>query len=613
MKQVLKLEQPADNKLSVLFSLCDEANSLNNKEVQHYATEAYALAKEINDPLQQSLAAYYVAFALQKAGLLDSSLQIVQAQLSNLKKNKSIKTYRRFLHLNSTLFVRSNKYKEGIDGFYNLLRNSEESKDTIYQVIAKRGIGWVNMEMSNYPEALKWSHNALNTAHTLIAEKEYAVIYSNIAAIFNNMERYDSGEYYINKAIIAARKYYNLSALANALNIKAGVLMPTNRMTEAEQSLKEALGIRKMIGDPYYILSDMNQLAEYYLMNKQSDKAIEICKQGIDSATHYDIPAKLYMFYHTLSLSYKAAGDMKNYSNTLEAIIALNDTMYKKNTSEALAEIQAKYNLQKKDNIIIRQQFALARNNYFFYGLFILSALISVFAAVIFFNYRKKQKFKLAYLLEDEKRQSVNAIKDAEERERKRIAADLHDNLGVYAASIASNIEYITNMSDAENKAVAMRELKTNSQSMVSQLSDTIWALKKDELSLTNISDRLKIFIQRIQVSYPHINIEVREDIINDLKLPPSQAFHLFCIMQEAVTNALKHSNCSEIIVVMRGDKNWDVSIADNGTGIPDEKKAATGNGLSNMKMRAEASGYNIEWINTEPRGTVVCITSTTN
>ncbi|MEI9809577.1 MAG: hypothetical protein WDO16_17855 [Bacteroidota bacterium] len=120
------------------------------------------------------------------------------------------------------------------------------------------------------------------------------------------------------------------------------------------------------------------------------------------------------------------------------------------------------------------------------------------------------------------------------------MAADLHDNLGAYAASIASNIDHLSFKDGSAGNAVPLQELRNNSQAIVSQLGDTIWALKKDALSLTAISDRLKVFIQRIQPSYPDVTIDVMEKIETDHLLPPSQAFHLFQISQEAINNAIK-------------------------------------------------------------------------
>lgn len=580
----------------------------------HYGALALELSRQ-KKQADTAEAYYYYAFALQKNGMPDSALQIAGQLLQQLEQQKRSeeRIYRRFLHLKGTLMVRKEQYKDGIAAFYKLLNNSEHKRDTLYQLIAKRGLGWVYMEINNYPQALKWSHEALQTDKFNTNEKEHAVIYSNMAAMFNNTNHFDSAEYYGEKAILIARKYNNLVALANALNIQVGYLMATNRNPEAEQSLKDALVIRSIIGDPYYIVSDMGQMAEYYELTNEPAKSVALAKQAIDTAVKYNINAKLPFLYKLLARAYRASGDLKNYSATLERLIALNDSLYKKNTADALAEIQGKYDVQKKNNIIIRQQFELTRQNYILYGTMLLAILFIVFSTILFRNFRKKQKLRMAYLLATEKQQSYQAVREAEENERKRIAADLHDSLGVYAASIASNIEYIKH-NDTKPTDTVLQELSANSQAIVSQLSDTIWALKKDSLSLTDISDRLKIFIQRIQKSHSNIHIDVRENISSNIQLPPSQAFHLFCIMQEAVTNAIRHSNGNEITVDIQSNGSWLVTVNDNGSGFK-PGSSSEGNGLANMRARAQESGWAISWSTGGKNGTVVKISplTTTN
>ncbi|MEP6700204.1 MAG: ATP-binding protein, partial [Bacteroidota bacterium] len=195
----------------------------------------------------------------------------------------------------------------------------------------------------------------------------------------------------------------------------------------------------------------------------------------------------------------------------------------------------------------------------------------------------------------------------AEENERKRIAADLHDNLGAYAAAIASNVSHIQ---QAGNNEAALNELNINAQSIVSQLNDTIWVLKKDNLSLTAISDRIKTFIQRIRFSYPDINIDVTEHINTDMLLPPGQAFNLYQIIKEAISNAVKHSLSKNVRVYFESEKEWKVFISDDGTGISEpDKLQANGNGLSNMRKRTKESGWQIDWLENKPQGTQVLIT----
>jgi signal transduction histidine kinase len=191
------------------------------------------------------------------------------------------------------------------------------------------------------------------------------------------------------------------------------------------------------------------------------------------------------------------------------------------------------------------------------------------------------------------------------QQERERISRDLHDNLGAYAAAIAANVSKAKETSDDSG---ILEELQNNSQAIINQLNDTIWALNREAISLTAISDRFKIFLQKIQPSYPHIMMAVKEYILTDTKLSPAHALHLFRIMQEAVNNAARHSNCKQITISINSNSICLVSITDDGKGIKMDAEKTPGNGLKNMKERASEAGWEIKWENQKPQGTQVMI-----
>jgi signal transduction histidine kinase len=194
------------------------------------------------------------------------------------------------------------------------------------------------------------------------------------------------------------------------------------------------------------------------------------------------------------------------------------------------------------------------------------------------------------------------------QQERERISRDLHDNLGAYAAAIASNVSAIQNSQSDKN---VLYQLKNNSQSIITQLNDTIWALNKEAISLTAVSDRFKIFLQKIQPNYPDIHITVEENILNDQTLSPANALHLFRIMQESVNNALRHSECSNVIVQINSGDAWNVIIKDDGKGFTGlNEKPVKGNGLKNIQSRGEETGWKIHWKSAYPKGTELTISS---
>jgi signal transduction histidine kinase len=154
-----------------------------------------------------------------------------------------------------------------------------------------------------------------------------------------------------------------------------------------------------------------------------------------------------------------------------------------------------------------------------------------------------------------------------------------------------------------------LRMLKNNVQDMITQLNDSIWALNKKEVRLTAISDRFKVFVQKLEHAYPAIDISYDEEIALDRVLSPFQALHLFRMMQEALNNALRHSRSSIIHIMMfSNDELMQASISDNGIGM--DASGTEGNGIHNLKTRAKESGWHAEWINNKDRGTSVIITT---
>ena len=192
--------------------------------------------------------------------------------------------YLSFIGAKVGLLIKANHYKESFATCYLLLNESEKSKDTVSQLLALNDLGWVNMEMDQNQEAIGFLRTALQNPATRNIEKygEYvSFIYSNIAAAYTSINKNDSAEYFINKAISLARKFENLTSLANALAIKADIMSATNRNKKAEDELIEVVNIRKKIGDPFFIVSDMNQLAVYYYHNNQPQKGIAVSRKEL--------------------------------------------------------------------------------------------------------------------------------------------------------------------------------------------------------------------------------------------------------------------------------------------------------------------------------------------
>ena len=629
LKKSLHLSKDETNRLNILLSLCEEYQSLNRDTLYAYAIEARDLAAAQKNKKKVSLAALALANAYMQWGWVDSALASIEPEipLNAVTDPSSRDIYFKLTRQKAMCYGNKSDFEKALAILFPVLGEAEKYKDTLHMGGIMNTIGSIAIGREEPEEALKWilKATAFSTAGTKY-DPVLAAVYVNAANAYNRIGKIDSAFYYIKKGIPICRKIENLNYLATALRVQTNLMTKKGKLQEAEASLKEMFSIRVLTSGGGFFVDDNLELADFYANTGQLDKAIALCKKQLQTGNIYDTtgnesvtftndPKMRLAYFQALSRYYRQANMLPEYQETLEQLLAAKDSFYVANSAQAIADAEAKYEVQKKENTILQQKYGLQRKNFFIYGAFGLLALALITVYFIFRDYRRRQRLKMTLALAEEKRITINAVKAAEEKERVRIAADLHDNLGSYAASLSSNLGYIQPLDKESAMSNAFRELNNNSNAIISELNDTIWVLKKEALSLTAISDRIKVFISRIQKSYPDMNIEVEEQIETDHQLPSSQAFHLYRVLQEAINNALKHSKGKNIKVRITGENNWNVSVADDGTGIDlsNESAGGGGNGLNNMKERCKEAGWEISWQKTDSGGTIVKISPTTN
>ncbi len=621
LRATLAQETEPRQRLDLLLRLCEKHSSINKDSLYRYATEATSLSAMQKDDLLKSKASVALIYACIKTGNTDSAATLIDA---TLPKNPVTDPARRNIYFElmaqkADCYGDASNYTEALQLLYNLVAEAERYKDSLVMAKNMNTIAVINYNIDDVPDAFNWYFKGIsNTSADPKFDAVKGALYINLSDAYRWVEKLDSAEYYINLAIPLCEKAENLFYLSNALRVKSSVYKKLKKLPEAEEMMLRSIAISEKITGPKLFSNEKLALAQLYRTTGKVPKAIEMLKAALaaDSASHIkdavSIDRLRIEYYTALARCYQDIGDTKNYTSILENIIKEKDKFYEANSAQAIAELKTKYDLQKKESTIIKQQLDITQKNYLFYGTLSLLAFAAILGFLLFKNYRRKAQLKTEQLLYKEKVASLHAIKIAEENERKRIAADLHDNLGAYAASIVSNLDQIALQQQETKNLVPFQELRNNSKAIVSQLGDTIWALKTDELSLTAISDRVKVFIQRLQPSYPDISMEVNENISTDHILPALQAFHLMRIIQEAINNALKHSRCRNISLSIAGDHSWNISISDDGIGFNAAAINSNGYGLHNMKSRAAEFGWKLEWVK-QPKGTSVVIAATTN
>ena len=608
LRHLISRSNDTEQKLTAIFELNEQA--ANADSLLPYIRLAERLAPGSRDKDAVAKTALCRAGYYARKNLIDSGMAIMDKLIAEHKNRKGKeKLYLSFLFFRAKLSDRANQYSKALAQLYEVLEMAEDLHDTLTLIQAKTGIGWVLIEMEQYSEALKWLYDARGTSPDKSFYENYGALYSNMAAAYNGLSNRDSALAYISKAIADARRNENLLFLATALSMQGRIFVDNGLSHLAEGPLNEVIGIRKKLNDPFYVVFDMSNLATYYAKNNQPAKGIALCYEGIHLAKQLGLPSQLLMVYRALAENYRAAGNEEAYGKTLEDIISIKDSFNNINSAKMLAEMHAANEARKQEKTITEQNLKLTIKNYILYG----SALFAIMAVVIgwlgFKNYKRRQKLKMELAIEKEKIMAAQAVRDAEEHERRRIAADLHDNLGAQANAILYSTELL--QQERQQSEVLVTDLHHTAKDMLTSLRETLWVLKNTDVTAADVWLRIINFTKQINRHYEHLNITTEGMAPPQVPLSSAKALNIVFVVQEAVNNAIRHASAGTISVTSEfSGSQWNIEVRDDGSGfdLAEANKKQESYGLSNMTQRALAAGFVLEINSTIRVGTCLAL-----
>lgn len=194
------------------------------------------------------------------------------------------------------------------------------------------------------------------------------------------------------------------------------------------------------------------------------------------------------------------------------------------------------------------------------------------------------------------------------ERERSRIAQDLHDELG----SSLTRISLLSGLlrADKDNPTqveVHAKKLSMSADQTVRALEEIVWAVRPGSDTLQSLVDYMTHFAGEL---FESSTTRLRLDVPQELPartLPPDVRHNIFLIVKETLTNTLKHAAAAEVqLQIKASPQSLEIIVADNGRGFDPHNKATAGrrNGLDNMQRRAAAVGGKINLSSTPGSGT---------
>jgi signal transduction histidine kinase len=294
--------------------------------------------------------------------------------------------------------------------------------------------------------------------------------------------------------------------------------------------------------------------------------------------------------------------------------IALKDSVYDARLKQQILDVQTQYEtdkleqdlyLVKKDKEVTEIKLHQRKTEIWL----LIFILISITGAGIFLFYRHQQRQKAAAnadrIREQEAR--INAVFQAQEEERRRIAKELHDGIGQTLGAIRMNYQGLAQKIDQPELVTELQKVEKmliNASSEVRSISHQMIPKELEQFGLVPaVEGMLNLHFENspLKVQFEHSGFAER--IGQKIELA------LFRVLQELISNVIKHSNASQLNVqLIRLNSHVVLNVSDDGVGFNSEAQEKNGIGLLNMVSRIDAIKGHLHLYSEPGKGTTVTI-----
>jgi signal transduction histidine kinase len=201
---------------------------------------------------------------------------------------------------------------------------------------------------------------------------------------------------------------------------------------------------------------------------------------------------------------------------------------------------------------------------------------------------RERETLKAQNLLKEYEKEL--AVYKAQQAERERISADMHDELGSGMTAIRLMSEIARNKMK-ENTPVEIEKISSSADDVLNKMNAIIWSMNSGNDTLDNLISYIRAYALEYFESTPVQCRVITPEKIPDMELAGDKRRNIFLCIKETLNNALKHSQGTEITIDINVTNTLRIRITDNGKGIDTQQLRQFGNGLKNIRRRMENIG----------------------
>jgi two-component system, NarL family, sensor kinase len=508
----------------------------------------------------------------------------------------------------------------------------------------------------NFFSAARYCLNGLALTDSIPDERRKANYLNLLGFIYQSQGQDSLSSIYYRKYFRLAQNLGNKQMKAHATQTLAEVMITENKTDSALSLLDRVLAYQQSVNDRNAIAYVHYLRSKVWKQRENSDSALKYIYLAIsfaDTPNKYDYVAYLLhcgklelgknhvetarkQFREALALArsirhkenirdafyslFQLFEKTKNTDSALyyfKSYSLLKDSLQNDKTRAKIAELKEQYDYAGLQNELkfLREKTALEtekvyQENFFRNILIVVGILVIAIFFLVFNRYHLKQNTRLQAEINDQQNEMFNTVISLQDKERKRIAEDLHDGLGSVLSAAKLGLERMEEeelrLSPQQKEKFqqtlhlldeAMNELRSISHNLMPATLTQLGLI----VSLQSLFDKISEY-SGTAISFSTHNISGRfsEEI----------EISLYRVILELVNNTVKHADASEITLQLMGHGSYvNVTYEDNGKGFDStQPRTISGIGLKNIFSRVDLLRGKVD-IDSEPgRGTIVNI-----
>ncbi len=611
LENILSQKQGAD-KVELLNELCWKLGPSDNKKAGTYGYQALELANELGDSLLIAEAYNNIGVVYYRNSDYDSAIIIYEKALEISQRGGLDLLAARLDSKIGVAYLELGKYGLSVKYQLRAVRYFEETQDSIKMSQCYTNLARVYYENHEYEKANSYDEKALDIFVRYDYSYGMATTYGSMALNFQETGDYEKAITYLEKALGLFKELNYKSNVATALLNLGQLHRKYGNTKKGIAYYREAIDLAKEINDLHTYAATSANLANIYAETNNFKEAENLYLQTLEIAQEMKTLKVEHQCYRELARLYEKTGQYKKSLAYKSKQYVVHDSIYNIEKYEQLSELETKYETEKKEQEIELwkvenelKQLTIKRQQIFIIGT--VTGIILLLAIAFLWYNRKRLQQKA--ILEAEKnkyrKKLLEASIDAEEKERKRIARELHDGVAQQLGGLKMAWQSISK--EYKGKSVdKLAEITKTLDDATDEVRNISHQMMPKSLGTNGLVYAIEDMLDKtfkystIKYGFEHYGVEGRFNEKIELSL--------YRVCQELVNNVIKHSGADFIsIQLFKNKRHLILILEDNGKGMQGNNKKP-GIGLLNIASRIDTINGEVNYEPGPESGTVATI-----